>query len=164
MSKTAEPTYIIRSRLTGTSRNETQTGRGFHTEYEIHIDENGHKTLHATGETNLYAKIQESLESTLIENILDRVRLGDKEALERVQGKYVDMEKLPKSLMDAQNKIIEIKNEFYKLPTEMRSQFDNSPEKYVQMFGTKEWADIILPKPAEKASESVKESERTKDE
>lgn len=164
MSKTAEPMYLIRSRLSGTDRKQTETGRPFHTEYEIHIDEHGHKTLHATGETNLYAKIQESLEGTLIENILDRVRLGDKEALERVQGKYVDMDKLPKSLMDAQNKIIEIKNEFYKLPVEMRSQFDNSPEKYVQMFGSKEWADIVLPKPSQVISEPIKESEGTKDE
>lgn len=157
--------YLIRSRLSGTDRKQTETGRPFHTEYEIHIDEHGHKTLHSTGETNLYAKIQESLESTLIENILDRVRLGDKEALERVQGKYIDMDKLPKSLMDAQNKIIEIKNEFYKLPVEMRSKFDNSPEKYVQMFGTQEWADIILPKQSQEVvPEPIKESEAKKDE
>lgn len=164
MSKVEEPKYLIRSRLSGTDRRFTESGRGFHTEYEIHIDEHGHKTLHATGETNLYAKIQESLEGTLIENILDRVRLGDKEALERVQGKYIDMEKLPKSLMEAQNKIIEIKNEFYKLPVDMRAKFDNSPEKYVQMFGTQEWKDIIIPKQEPIITEPIKESEAKKDE
>lgn len=150
-------TISIRHRSSGTERKFTETGRPFHTEYEIYIDETGHKTLHSTGETNTYAKIQESLESTLIENILDRVALGDKEALERVQGKYVDMEKLPKSLMEAQNKIVEIKNEFYKLPTEIRAQFDNSPEKYVHDFGTEEWANIIFPK-KENPVEPIKET------
>lgn len=164
MSKVEEPIYHIRSRLSGTDRKPTETGRPFHMEYEIHIDENGHKTLHTTGETNLYAKIQESLEGTLIENILDRVRLGDKEALERVQGKYIDMEKLPKSLMEAQNKIIEIKNEFYKLPVEMRSKFDNSPEKYVQMFGTQEWKDIIIPKQDHITPDPISKKEENKDE
>lgn len=115
------------------------SGNKFHTNYEVAIDEHGHKTLAESGSTNTYAMIQEHLEETLIENILRRAELGDEEALNRVNGQYLDTTDMPKSLAEAQNKIIAIKNEFEKLPIELRRQFDFSPEKYIQEYGTEPW-------------------------
>ena len=111
----------------------------FHPKYEVTVDKKGHKTLKQNGYTNTYAKIQEALESTLIENILMRAKLGDEEALNRVQAQYLDTTDMPKTLAEAQNKIISIKNEFEKLPIDLRRQFDFSPEKYIQEYGTEPW-------------------------
>lgn len=115
------------------------SGSKFHTNYDVTIDENGHKTLAESGSTNTYAIIQEHLEETLIENILRRAELGDEEALNRVNGQYLDTTDMPKTLAEAQNKIISIKNEFEKLPIELRREFDFSPEKYIQEYGTEPW-------------------------
>lgn len=115
------------------------SGSKFHTNYEVAIDDNGHKTLAESGSTNTYAIIQEHLEETLIENILRRAELGDDEALNRINGQYLDTTDMPKTLAEAQNKIISIKNEFEKLPIDLRREFDFSPEKYIQEYGTEPW-------------------------
>lgn len=135
------------------------TGSKFHDNYEVTIDDKGHKTLSQCGSTNTYAKIQEHLEETLIENILQRAQLGDTEALERVNAQYLDCTDMPKTLADAQNKILAIKNEFEKLPIDLRREFDFSPEKYIQEYGTEGWMKtmgFIKEAPAE--VKEVKES------
>lgn len=101
------------------------------------LDENGVKTIAPTGKTNVYAKIQEDLEDTLIENIIHKMMMGDFTMLKAQQGQYVDSTTMPKSLMDAQNIIIKAKAEFEKFPAEVRDLFDQSAEKYVSEMGTK---------------------------
>jgi hypothetical protein len=107
------------------------------------IDENGHRTLEQTGETDTYAMIQASLEETKIENIIRRATLGDPTALTQTMGAYVDTTDMPTSLAEMQNAIITIENEFNKLPLETRLKFNQSPEKYISMYGTEEWAKIM---------------------
>lgn len=47
--------------------------------------------------------------------------------------------------MEAQNLAIRMKDEFYKMPVEVRKEFDNSPEKYVSLMGTDEFKSIMAP-------------------
>lgn len=35
--------------------------------------------------------------------------------------------------------MFKLKNEFYKLPANIREKFDHSPEKFIQQFGSEEW-------------------------
>lgn len=111
--------------------------------YEISIDANGHKTLLKTGETNVYVMIQADLEDTKIENILEKARMGDITAFEKSKGYYMDTTEMPKTLAEAQNTIIKMKNEFEKLPLEVREKFDYSPEKFISEFGSAEWSDKL---------------------
>lgn len=112
-------------------------------EYMETIDENGHRTLEQTGETNTYAMIQASLEETKIENIIRRATLGDPTALTQTMGAYMDTTDMPTSLAEMQNAIITIENEFKKLPLETRLKFNQSAEKYISMYGSEEWAKIM---------------------
>lgn len=112
-------------------------------EYMEAIDENGHKTLKQTGETDTYALIQASLEETKIENIIRRATLGDPTALTQTMGAYMDTTDMPTSLAEMQNAIITIENEFNKLPLETRLKFNQSAEKYISMYGSEEWAKIM---------------------
>lgn len=136
----------------------TPIGSKFHNDYEIQISENGHKVLVKVGEHNEYEKIQEHLEETLIENILQRAELGDPLALEARKGSYLDTTDMPKTLAEAQNKILKITQEFEQLPINIRKQFDYSPEKYVQEYGSESWAKTMgfvkeEPKPEIKTEE-----------
>lgn len=119
------------------------TGSKFNITRQIVIDEKGHKTLEKTGQTNRYEKIQAQLESTKIENILQRAIMGDTSALDRVRGQYLDTTEYPTNLIDAQNAMIKITNDFWGLPKEMRAKFDNSPDRYIREFGSKEWMNKI---------------------
>lgn len=133
----------FRTRSSGSMRFPTEAGSEYATTYEIELDEKNHKTLVASGKTHTYADIQSHLEETKIENILARALLGDTEALNRVEGRYVDTTEMPTSLAEAQNMIIKLQNEFEALPLEQRRAFNFSVEEYISKFGSEEWATAM---------------------
>ena len=89
--------------------------------------------------------IQEDLEGTKIENILHAVAMGDLSALQQRETIYADATNMPKTLMEAQNLVLKMKNEFEKMPLEVRKLFDNSPEKYVDEMGTELFQEKMAP-------------------
>ena len=105
----------------------------------------GRLQLVKTGQTNVYEMIQQDAESCKIENILHAVAMGDLQALQQREATYVDATTMPKNLMEAQNLVIRLKDEFYKMPVEVRKEFNNSPEMYVELMGTQEFKDIMSP-------------------
>lgn len=122
---------------------EAPAGSKEATTYQTQIDENGHKVTVPIGKTNIYDRIQSSLEETKIENIIKRFTEGDISAFRQGEPLYADMTEAPKTLMEAQNMIIRITDEFNNLPVEVRAKFDHSPEKYVAMYGGEAWADAV---------------------
>lgn len=138
-----------------------KSGSKFHPEYDVTIDEKGHRTIAKSGKTNRYAKIQEDLESTKIENILQRAKMGDPTALNRIEGQYLDLTEMPDNFRDAQNKILKMKSDFEKLPVDIRRQFDFSPEKYVSEIGQESWLKAMgfIKEKSEVKETEVKEPE-----
>lgn len=127
-------------------KKKTDVGRRFLNTYQEEIDkETGKKHLVKSGETNIYAMIQEDLEDSKIENILKRVAMGDLKALNQRETLYVDATNMPKTLMEAQNVVLKAKQEFERLPLEVRKEFDNSAEKYISEMGTKEFMEKMGP-------------------
>lgn len=131
------------SRLNPAPVIEAPAGSKEATTYQTQIDENGHKVTVPIGKTNIYDRIQSSLEETKIENIIKRFTEGDISAFRQGQPLYADMTEAPKTLMEAQNMIIRITDEFNNLPVEVRAKFDHSPEKYVAMYGGETWAEAV---------------------
>lgn len=123
----------------------TPAGNQYINTYQEIIDKKGKMRLEKTGQTNVYELIQQDAENCKIENILKRVAMGDLEALNQREATYVDATTLPKSLMEAQNLTIRLKDEFYKMPLEVRKEFNNSPEQYVSLMGTDEFKNIMSP-------------------
>lgn len=122
----------------------TPSGTGLLNVYQEEIKD-GIKTLTKTGIKNVYEEIQLDLESTKIENILHAALMGDYTALKARDGAYVDSTTMPKSLMEAQNLVIRMKDEFERMPVEVKEKFNNSADKYVELMGTKEFTDIMSP-------------------
>lgn len=98
-----------------------------------------------TGETDVYELIQKDADSCNIENILHQVAMGDLNALNQREATYVDATTLPKNLMEAQNLTIRLKDEFMKMPLEVRRLFENSAEQYVNEMGTNEFIEKMAP-------------------
>lgn len=114
--------------------------------YQEQINEKtGKKEIVKIGETNIYEKIQADLESTKIENILHQVAMGDLAALNQREGTYFDATTMPKNLMEAQNLVIRMKDEFNKMPTEVKELFHNSAEEYVFEMGTDNFNEKMAP-------------------
>ena len=112
--------------------------------YQEEIKE-GRKQLTHTGYHNVYREIQIDLDSCKIENILHQVAMGDLSALKAREATYVDTTNMPKTLMEAQNLVIRIKDEFDKMPMEVKKEFGNSADKYVELMGTEEFNEIMAP-------------------
>lgn len=126
------------------TRKATPSGTGLLNLYQEEIKD-GIKSLTKTGIDNVYQAIQLDLESTKIENILHAAMMGDLSALKAREGSYCDATTMPKSLMEAQNLVLRMKTEFEKMPLEVKEKFNNSPDKYVELMGTKEFNDIMSP-------------------
>ena len=62
-------------------------------------------------------------------------------ALEAVKGTYTDITNAPSSLAEAQQIVIRMKQEWDKLPKDVRKEFDYNVEKYIAEFGSEEWAE-----------------------
>lgn len=159
---------IIRSRYTKRIESPTETGRPMHNNYQIRIDENGHKTLHKIGEHNLQAEINAQASECDIGLILEKYKGGDINALNKAQAGYVDLTTMPKNLQEAQNTVIRLQEEFKTLPIDVRRKFDHSPEKYVQEYGSKYWLEAMQIKPIKQEEPAkvteTKESEVKKSE
>lgn len=110
-------------------------------DYQIEIDKKGHKSLHKVGEHNAWEEIQSYKEECSIENILARASAGDPNALNQRKAYYADVTDSPKTLAEAQNNILKLKQGFEKLPAEIRAKFDNSKEKFVMEYGSEAWLD-----------------------
>ena len=113
--------------------------------FQEEILKDGTKGIVCIGKTNVYDKIQVDLESTKIENILKAVAMGDLSVLKAQEPVYIDATTFPKTLMEAENIVVKAKQEFEKMPTEVRDLFNNDPNQYVTTMGTKEWLDKMSP-------------------
>ncbi len=133
--------YPYRNRTTIREREYSDPGSRMHNDYQIEIDKKGHKTLHKIGEHNRWEEIQSYKEECSIENILARAAAGDPNALNQRKGFYTDITDTPKTLAEAQNNILKLKQGFEKLPAEIREKFDNSKEKFVMEYGSETWLD-----------------------
>lgn len=122
--------------------------------FEMHIDQNGHKSIKESGKTNIYEKIQAAYEETKIENIINRAMGGDASDLNAHIGQYLDITNAPQTLAEAQQSIQAIKNTFDKLPLEIKAKYDMSVEKYIADFGSKNWMDAMGIQPEKKEPET----------
>lgn len=139
----------------------TPSGKRMQDEYGYEIDKFGRKVLVKTGETDLYAKIQEELEETKIENILKRVAIGDTSVL-RPDGIYADLTEMPGSLLEARQMMQELENTWNGLPNEIKKKYNYDVEQYIAAAGKEDWLrdmGLLEPDQEPETPEPVKEVE-----
>lgn len=109
--------------------------------YIMEYDKNGHKHLIENGYTDTQEVIQANLESTKIENIIRRCT--DPSLLQAKISQFIDATQIPKNLYEIQNIILRVKDEFAKMPAEIRAKFGNSADQYAAQYGSENWANIM---------------------
>lgn len=158
---------VFRTAYSEQIRKEAPTGRPMQNEYGYEVDNFGRKILVKTGETNLYARIQESLEETKIENIIARVTTGDTSML-RPDGIYADLSEIPNNLIEARQQMQKLENVWGDLPREIKEKYNFNVEEFIGAAGSDGWLrDMgLLEKKEEDPTPTpeIKEKEETKDE
>lgn len=122
---------------------KSNAGSEWQDTYSMRIGPNGEKELIKSGRENMRDRIQASAEDVKVENIVARASMGDTSALAITNGVYMDTTGMPKSLAEMQQLIINVTDEFYKLPLEIRQKFDHSPEKYIAEWGSEAWGEKL---------------------
>lgn len=89
-------------------------------------------SLEKVGEVPINPLVQESLEGTLIYNILERFNAGDPYALQKNIGQFVDATACPRSLAEAQQLLIDARNSFNSLPLDIRSKYGHNPMAFME--------------------------------
>lgn len=120
------------SRTNPGPRHEAPSGCRWAPKCAVEIDkETGAKILVDAGAEDRYAKIQEALEPSKIQNIIRRFVEGDPTALQQRAGIYADISKMPNNLIEAHKKIEEVKDAFEKLPAKVKEQFGSNPIQFM---------------------------------
>lgn len=117
-------------------------GDGILRQYETRIKD-GKRVIEVTSEASLFDKVQEALPDTLVYNILARYERGDMTALTKVHGQYMDVVGMPSTLAEAQQLLIDIRNDFESMPPELRRRFNNSVDEFIESVSTGKAAEVF---------------------
>lgn len=122
-------------------------GSPIHVVLSPELQKDGTLKLVPTGKENTDEIIASYYESTTLECILARFANGDMSALNRYQPIYMDITQMPKTLAEAQQKVINAEYAFQALPANVKEQFGNNFNVWLAQAGTEEWmskmADIF---------------------
>lgn len=117
-------------------RNErvpTCSGTGFCRVYQEALDKNGKSYLKPVGKTNVYEKIQASLEETKTYNILEKfAQTGDAAILQRRECIFGDFTNVPKTPLEYQEMIMKAAAAFESLDKDVRAAFNNDVGEFKQ--------------------------------
>lgn len=106
-------------------------------------------------------------QETDIHVILNRFANGDKDALLKRAGAYIDITSMPGSLSEFTQLATQVESLFETLPYEVKEKFDNNPLEYLAQFGTDEWIKKMdtseYAEQTAKADEMVLKSKAAKD-
>lgn len=93
---------------------------------------NGRKVLKKVGESDIYARIQEGKDDCDVYKILDRFTNGDLLSLQRrVDGIFADVSAVPTSMVEFGAYAEKARDNFYKLPLEIRDAFGNDIDRFL---------------------------------
>ena len=119
------------------------TGSRLTKQYKLKTDTTGNTRLVEVGETDTYAKIQSYEDECLIYNIIEHYQGNVAEAVTAASvnkgSLYMDITGAPKTLAEAQQKIIDAEQEFDKLPLNIRREYGMNANQWIAEAGTKDW-------------------------
>ena len=120
-------------------RMNSDPGSPIHVVLQPELQKDGTLKLVPVGKENTDEIIASYYESTTLECILAKFANGDMSALNRYQPLYIDVTEMPKSLAEAQQKIINAEYAFNALPAEVKQQFGNNFNVWLAEAGSEDW-------------------------
>lgn len=134
-NKTADSTFLrperFQTQFNFHPRVVKEPGNSDHVIYSSRITEDGTVELVPSGVEDTYAMIQSHKDSVDIHQILARYKNGDETALQRVQGVFADVTRMPTTFAELLNTVLQGRDYFEGLPVETRAKFDHSFEKFM---------------------------------
>lgn len=117
----------------------TDSGSRVKTLYSAKVTPNGEILLSPSGKEDIQDYINSFRESTDMSFILHQLSLGNTAVLNQKQMLFGDFTEVPESLAAAQQMLIDGEEAFYKLPLDVRQQFDNNFRNWLFTSGQPDW-------------------------
>lgn len=117
----------------------TCAGSRVKTVYSSKVLPTGEIALTPSGKEDIQDYINSFRETTDMSYILHQLALGNTAVLNQKQMMYGDFTDVPESLAEAQQMLIDGEVAFYKLPLDVRQQFDNNFRNWLFTSGQPEW-------------------------
>lgn len=142
----------------------TNAGKQTTIRYKETINEKGEPEYIIDDEEDVYEKIQEEAPHVLIHNLIKKyTESGEELKIENWQA--VDTTIFPKNIFEINKQQKEAREQFKRLPAEVRNLFNNNPETFILEMATKEGkAKFESLKPNYFKQTKIEEKGETKDE
>lgn len=114
----------------------TPAGKKTQKTYSVKINERGAKEVYASGETDVYQRIQSHAEETKVSNIIASATRGDMSGFASVMPQYIDCTEMPTTYAEMLTMTMKAQEEFNKLPLEIRKEYNFSAEEYLADAGS----------------------------
>lgn len=106
-------------------------------------DEKGKFEVIEKGRLSLYNEIQSERDSVDIYAMLARFSNGDQQALNKVQGVYGDVTKMPRTYAEMLQTLYNAESTFAGLPVELKAKFGNDVNRFIASMDTPEQTQIF---------------------
>lgn len=104
--------------------------------YKERMQKDGTMKLVEIGKTNTYEKIQADKDSCDIKKIMERHNIdATMLGLTKIEEGINDLTEMPTNIIDLQNKMIEAKETFNGMSTEIKEYYGNNFNKFIKAFG-----------------------------
>lgn len=135
------------------------SGSSFEPDYQLKVQEDGCEMPVVDGQIPLHAKIQSAAVGTTLPELIARASRGDLTAIpaydESKLDQIADVTDQPTSLMEAQNRLIEAKKIFAKLPQDQILYYGQDPSRFLSALNDGSYAEKFI-KPKRKANAEAK--------
>lgn len=95
-----------------------------------YIAEKGRTFFKKVGKTNIFEKIQSFKDTNSLAVMIQRYQAGDTSVLTTKTEMYGDFTRMPTTLTDIQNNLLQAKNIFKELPVEIRKHYNNNIDEF----------------------------------
>lgn len=112
-------------------------------EYGFAFNDNGVRYLAIKRDIDIQSEVNAFENDSNIYNLLNRYMYGDTTALNKSQSVYADISTTPKSLQEALNIQIRLKDDFLNMKPEVRAEFNNDFNQYIASVSSGKAFDIF---------------------
>lgn len=112
-------------------------------EYGFAFDDNGVRFLAIKRDLDIQSEINAFENDCNIYSMLNRYMYGDVNALNKSNTVYADISTTPKSLQEALNIQIRLKDDFNRMKPEIRAEFNNDFNQYIACISSGKAFDIL---------------------
>lgn len=107
------------------------------------VYENGEYVFKVKKLHNHYEETQAARDAVDLKKILERYKAGDEDALERVNGFYMDTVNIPKTIGEMYDAMSTAQMVFDSMPIEIKNKYNNNPATFWKEYGTESFDNFV---------------------